>query len=86
MARKSNDKCHGINIGYFAGRYAEELMHNARFHVSSLPQLLGDEKYKKLSAYQREEVMHNIRLAAKDLFYEAGYAWDLVDRIFQYNK
>ena len=61
-------------------------MSNARFHIISLPQLIGDEKYKKLSVPQRKEVMHNIRNAAKDMFYEVGYAWDLVDKIFQNNE
>ena len=86
MAHLSKKKCHGIDIGYFAERYADALMRNARFHVHSLPQLIGDDKYRKLSTPQRKEVMHNIRITAKYMFYEAGYALDLVDSIFRNNE
>jgi NCAIR mutase (PurE)-related protein len=86
MARRKQNRIHGIDCAYFAGLYVTKLLKNTAFRVNELPQLIADSEYEKLSQYQRQDVRLNIRHAAREMYYAAGYNREVVDRIFNNNQ
>jgi hypothetical protein len=86
MARRKQNRIHGIDCDYYAVMYAEILIRDRHFRADDLPHMLNNEKYKALSQRQKQDVVSGIRYAAKELFFKEGYERELVERIFRENQ
>jgi predicted small metal-binding protein len=83
MARKKRNCPYGIDCGFFAVAYSSALLRNIKYRVCDLPSLVTNAAFNKLNAQQKSEVINTIYYTAKQLYYEAGFAKEIVDNIFE---